>query len=49
MTTDRILDELRYALAEGEAVPAPAADVPWLSALSWPWCVPNAPVTHSAV
>jgi hypothetical protein len=24
---------------------APADDVPWLSALSWSWCVPNAPVT----
>src|SRR5439155_632771 len=36
-------------LPPDDAVPAPAADVPWLSALSWPWCVPNAPVSARMV
>ena len=31
------------------AVPAPADDVPWICALSRPWCVPNAPVSARVV
>src|SRR6185369_12521190 len=36
---------LADAVPPDEPGPAPADDVPWLSALSWSWCVPNAPVT----
>jgi hypothetical protein len=35
---------LADAVPPGEPGPAPADDVPWLSALSWSGCAPNAPV-----
>jgi hypothetical protein len=43
------LDWLPGTAPPDGAGPAPADDVPWLSALSWPWWVPNAPVSARMV